>query len=213
MKLHSQTSQRSQGGSSPAIQSARDTSSYRSTPAGSQSGTGAHNLDIKLDYRFSVSIEQIERFDERGRLLHVHPGALARALDAEVRTAIVGPLVSEVMAGLGVRSRDVRAYRDPPGLNVRVSVEVAGATESPSVLPGRLGDISPPSASGYATEVMAEHLVRRALPDEPGWLRSRGRGLLIRRFRVRAPPPDRRADDHRRRDQHEVLHDELALHG
>ncbi len=29
----------------------------------------------------------------------------------------------------------------------------------------------------------------------------------------RAPPPDRRADDHRRRDQHEVLHDELTLHG
>ena len=76
------------------------------------------NLDVPLDYRFDVEVDQLERFAEDGGLRYVHPATLARALDAARLTAINGPILEEVTTRLSAGEASFRVEteeRDLPG--------------------------------------------------------------------------------------------------
>jgi hypothetical protein len=122
---------------------------------------GVKNLDLPLDYRFEVCVKQLEQFDAAHRLLLVHPGELARGLDAQTRERIATPLLDEVERRLQAGEREIRVANDERVLNIRVRVEVEDVEQSRQRLPARWGVVSPPGLSGYAPEGMFDRLVHR----------------------------------------------------
>lgn len=135
------------------------------------------NLDLPLDFSFAVRVEQLERFDPEHRLLFIHPGELARGLDADRRERIVTPLLTEVETRLAAGEREVRVARDERDLNVRVSVEIDNVEQSRERLPERRGVISPPGLSGYAPEGMFDRLVHRRVRAKAAKGQARRSGL------------------------------------
>jgi hypothetical protein len=114
-----------------------------------------------LDYRFEARVEQLEQFDSAHRLLFIHPGELARGLDAQTRERITAPLLDKVERRLRAGERDVRVEHDERALNIRVRLEVGDAEQSRERLPARWGVSSPPGLSGHAPEGMFDRLVHR----------------------------------------------------
>lgn len=112
-------------------------------------------------YRFEARVEQIEQFDAEHRLLFIHPGELARGLDAKTREGVVTPLLDEVERRLRVGEREVRVAHEERPLNIRVRVEVEDVEQSRERLPARWGVSSPPGLSGYAPEGIFDRLVHR----------------------------------------------------
>jgi len=121
--------------------------------------SGVKNLDLPLDYRFEARVEQLRQFDAAHRLLSIHPGELARALDGQMREGIVAPLLDEVERRLEAGEREVRVAHEEGELNIRVRVEVEEVEESRERLPARWGVVSLPGLSGYAPEGMFDRLV------------------------------------------------------
>jgi hypothetical protein len=119
------------------------------------------NLDLPLDYRFEVRVEQLEQFDAAHRLLFIHPGELARGLDAQTRERVTTPLLDEVEHRLSGGERAVHETHDEPALNIQVRLEIDDVEPSREQLPARWGVISPPGLSGYAPEGMFDRLVHR----------------------------------------------------
>jgi hypothetical protein len=119
------------------------------------------NLDLPLDYRFEVRVEQLEQFDAAHRHLFIHPGELARGLDAQTRERIATPLLDEVERRLRGGEHGLRVVHDERALNIAVRLEVDEIEQSRERLPARWGVISPPGLSGYAPEGMFDRLVHR----------------------------------------------------
>lgn len=119
------------------------------------------NLDLPLDYRFEARIEQLEQFDAAHKLLFIHPGELARTLDAATRERIIAPLLAEVERRLEAGERDVHVAHEERNLNIRLRVDVEEVTASRERLPARSGVISPPGLSGHVPRGMFDRLVHR----------------------------------------------------
>lgn len=135
------------------------------------------NLDLPFDYEFAVRADQLERFDAQQRLVHIHPGILARALDAGTRERIVGPLVEELTARLEEDAQDMRVETDERELNIKVTIEVTGVEARRFHLPARSGVISPPGLSGHAPERMFDRLVHRRVRAKAAKGQAPGSGL------------------------------------
>ncbi|MGH2792552.1 MAG: hypothetical protein ACRDJ0_16410 [Actinomycetota bacterium] len=112
------------------------------------------NLDVPLDYRFEVRVDQLEHLDERGAVRYVQPAALARELNTTMLAAITGPILERITARLMAGATDVRVQTEERSLNIRVSAAITGAIASASTLPSRAGVISPLGLTGYAPEAM-----------------------------------------------------------
>lgn len=119
----------------------------------------AKDLDRALDFRFEVEVEQLNRFDEQGHLLHVNPQELARGLDQSTRQRLEKALTSEIRDQLDAGQTDCRAEVDDATLNIKASLQLSDVARSQSDLPARRGSISPPGFSGYAPEAIFDRLV------------------------------------------------------
>lgn len=118
------------------------------------------NLDRALDYRFEINVEQLHRFGDDGRLLHVSPYELARALDNETRQRLETTLMSQINAQLDAGKQTCSATVEAGNLNIRCTIELDNVSESKAELPDRWGPISQPGFSGYAPEAILDRVVR-----------------------------------------------------
>jgi hypothetical protein len=119
------------------------------------------NLDLPFDYSFAVRVEQLQKFDAHHRLLFVHPGELARALDSSRGGGVLEPLIAEVKKRLEAGETALHVAHNERELNLRIMVDVEEVAKSGQRLPTRWGVISPPNLSGYAPEAMFDRLTHR----------------------------------------------------
>jgi hypothetical protein len=138
--------------------------------------SGIKNVDLSLDYRFEARVEQLDQFHAAHRLLFIHPGELARGLDAQTRERIVTPLLDEVERRLTTGERAVRVAHDESALNTQVRLEVEDVEQSRERLPTRWGVLSPPGLSGYAPEGMFDPSSTAASGARPRKARHRAPG-------------------------------------
>lgn len=136
------------------------------------------NLDVPLDYRFEIKVEQLEHLDERSALRYVHPGALARDLDAGRRAAITGPMLEEIATRLAGGAKNVEVQTEERDLNIRVLIAITGAIPSAFTLPARVGVISPLGLTGYAPEAMFDRLVSERVRRKAAKAQGRMAGRL-----------------------------------
>lgn len=138
------------------------------------------SLDVPLDYRFEVQVEQLDRFNEHGELRSVHPAELARQLTSSRLAAIIDPLLEEITQQLRADVPDLQVQNDEQDLNIRVSVGVSDVTSSQSTLPARWGAISPLGLTGYAPEAMFDRLVSARVRRKA----ARGQGRVAGRLAI-----------------------------
>lgn len=117
------------------------------------------DLDRALDFRFEIKVEQLDRFDEQGHLLHVNPQELARGLDRSTQQRRETTLMSDISDQLDAGQAECRAEIDDASLNIKASLRLVDVAPSESDLPARSGSISPPGFSGYAPEAIFDRLV------------------------------------------------------
>lgn len=134
----------------------------------------AKDLDRALDFRFEIKVEQLNRFDEQGHLLHVNPQELARGLDQPTQQRLEAALISEMYDQLDAGQGECRAAVEDAGLNIKCSLQFSDVTASRSDLPARWGSSSPPGFSGYAPEAIFDRLVGRGVRRKA--LRRQGPG-------------------------------------
>lgn len=117
------------------------------------------HLDVAVDYRFEVRMEQLVSLDEGGHLISHHPGELAEALDVNARSAIIGALRQQLAQGLRVGTTEVHARWEDMRMNLAVVATLASISPSASRTPSRCGYISPIGPTGYAPETMFNRLL------------------------------------------------------
>jgi hypothetical protein len=118
------------------------------------------NLDLPWDYRTEISVDQLERFDESGKLLHLSPYELAARMRTTKTRGLVAGLVDELIQQLNAGNEQCAATRSDGELNLKVSVALTNVTSSTKHLPIRGGPLSYPGFSGYAPEAILDRLVR-----------------------------------------------------
>lgn len=138
------------------------------------------SLDVPLDYRFEVQVDQLARFNEQGEFLSVDPAELARQLTPSRLAAIVHPALERITQQLRADAPDFQVQNDERDFNIRVSVGFSGVTSSESILPVRWGAISPLGLTGYAPEAMFDRLVSERVRRKA----ARGQGRIAGRLAI-----------------------------
>lgn len=121
------------------------------------------NLDVPLDFKFEIRVDQLDRFDEFSRLLSLHPQDLAEGLTSGVRTETINALLDEVNEQLENGNETSTSTYNLPALNLKVEVSVGETRAAASGTPARFGVISLAPLSGYAPEAMVEAFVKGGL--------------------------------------------------
>lgn len=118
------------------------------------------DLDRPLDYRFEIDVEQLNRFDDEKRLLHIQPETLAQGLVAATRERLKKALLDRINQQLDAKQQSCHASVKDASMNIVCNVKLINVETSTSDLPSRGGTISLPGFSGYAPEAMFDRLVR-----------------------------------------------------
>lgn len=121
------------------------------------------NLDVALDFRFEIRVDQLNHFDTSSRLLSLHPQVLAEGLTKAVRDETIKALLKDLDERLKNGDRKCSTVHELPSLNIKVEVTVSEARLATGPTPARLGVISHAPLSGYAPEAMAEAFVKGGL--------------------------------------------------
>jgi hypothetical protein len=110
--------------------------------------SGIKNVDLPYDFTFNLQFEQLERFDDRHRLLYLREGPLDEALGRDgLGPRIVDEFLTEVSDALDNPKRSLRIQRDESDLNLRIALTLDGIEQTPDRLPARFGVNGGPSTS------------------------------------------------------------------
>lgn len=120
------------------------------------------NIDLPWDFRFELGFEQLNVFDERHRLLHLHPAELNDALADGRSAALVGAVAEALAACLDDPPASVAVEEIVDDMNLKIKLALDDVALTQERLPARFGVISGPNVSAYRPEAVFARIVELA---------------------------------------------------
>ncbi len=120
------------------------------------------NLDRGVDFGFRIEHEQLERFGEGMRLLHLHPGVLSHGLDEATRLRAIAALIMELEAALETGAPPQAGFEFPE-INLSTRIELSAVAPTSTIVPARGGVIGGPAIGAFRPEAMFADIVDRVI--------------------------------------------------
>jgi hypothetical protein len=121
------------------------------------------HLDVPWDFKFTIEMNCIDRFDTDGSLLRFDPWQFSDTYSIPgARNAVIKPFIEEVEDILKrPHARAFNRIMTDKSNNVSTKVKITNLRKSKCKSPSRFGTILTPTLTGYAPERMFDRLIMR----------------------------------------------------
>jgi hypothetical protein len=126
------------------------------------------HLDVPWDFKFTIEMNCIDRFDANGSLLNFDPWQFSDTYSSPTaRRTVIKPFIEEIEDILNKPHPSNFSRRMPDkSNNVSTNVNITNLRKSRSDAPSRFGTVLTPTLTGYAPELMFDRLIMRRVNNK-----------------------------------------------